>query len=145
MIEGGWSVRGTSRRAEGLEAIEAIGAEAALADPDRVGTIVELLGDVTVVGWLLGDLEGGPATAAALHGERLPSLLEKLVDTPVRGFVYEAVGTASAAALKSGEDAVEEASERWRIPVGFVRVSRADGESWAQDVARAVSAVIGLD
>ena len=36
---------------------------------------------------------GGPArTLAAIHGPRLERLLEQLVDTPVRGVVYEASG-----------------------------------------------------
>ncbi len=57
----GWAVRGTSRGEEGLAAIEAAGIEAALADPDRPGTLLELVGDVTVVHWLLGSAGGdGP-------------------------------------------------------------------------------------
>lgn len=142
LIGEGWSVRGTTRRAEGLELIERCGAEPALADPDRVGTIVELVGDVTVVCWLLGSAEGGSGVAGALHRERLPSLLGKLVDTPVRGFVYEAAGTVEGPTLVAGEAALMDAAERWRIPVRCVRTSRDSGE-WAQGVAHACSAVIG--
>ena len=42
-------MRGTSRREEGLAPIEAAGLEPALADPDRVGTLLDLVGDVAVV------------------------------------------------------------------------------------------------
>jgi uncharacterized protein YbjT (DUF2867 family) len=143
LIERGWAVRGTSRRADGLEAIASAGVEAALADPDRVGTIVELLGDVTVVCWLLGSVEGGSEVARTLHVERLPSLLEKLVDTPVRGYVHEAAGSADGGALEAGGAAVVDAAERWRIPVEWVRTSRETGEAWAERVANACSAVIG--
>ena len=51
-------MRGTSRREEGLAAIEAAGIEPALADPDRPGTVLELVGDVAVVVWLLGSAAG---------------------------------------------------------------------------------------
>ncbi len=42
-------MRGTSRGEHGLAAIEAAGIEPALADPDRVGTVLEVVGDVAVV------------------------------------------------------------------------------------------------
>ena len=85
----GWQVRGTSRVDSGLEAIDHAGLEPALADPDRPGTILELIGDVAVVVWLLGSADGEADELAAIHGPRLERLLEKLVDTPVRGFAYE--------------------------------------------------------
>ena len=98
----GWAVRGTSRRPEGLAAIEAAGIEPALADPDRPATLLDLVGDVTVVHWLLGSARAEPEVIAAIHGPRLERLLEKLVDTPVRGFVYEAEGRASSPAIWRG-------------------------------------------
>ncbi|HWN73538.1 MAG TPA: hypothetical protein VNN15_07015, partial [Solirubrobacterales bacterium] len=49
LLAEGWAVRGTSRRAEGLAAIEAAGIESAQADPDRPGTILELVNDVAVL------------------------------------------------------------------------------------------------
>ena len=113
LLAEGWAVRGTSRRAEGLAAIEAAGIEPALADPDRVGTLVELVGDVAVVFHLLGSAGGEPQALAELHGPRLERLLEKVVDTPVRGVVYEAVGTVDAAVLAGGLDLHV---ERVRLP-----------------------------
>jgi len=108
LIEG-WAVRGTSRSEEGLEAIEAAGIEPALADPDRPGTILELVNDVAVLVLLLGNLRGSAEEVEAIHGPRLERLLEHLVDTPVRGVVYE--GT------QSGAEIVRAASRTWRIPV----------------------------
>ena len=66
------------------------------------------LAGVTVVCWLLGDVPD-----ADLHGPRLRMLFEKLVDTPVRGVVYER-------GLPEGEEIARDAAERWRIPVEIV-------------------------
>lgn len=108
----GWAVRGTSRREEGLAAIEAAGIEPALADPDRPGTILELVGDVAVLVLLLGGATGSDEELAAIHGPRLERLMEHLVETPVRGVVYE--GT------EAGSEVVKVAGRTWRIPVEVV-------------------------
>jgi hypothetical protein len=133
----GWAVRGTSRAAAGREAIAAAGLEAAEADPDRVGSVVELLGDVTVLGWLLGDLEDAEAVAT-LNVPRLGSLLEKVVDTPVRGFVFEAPGGGE------GRELVEDAVSRWHVPAEVVAADRSDPDLWAAAVAAAVKRSVGL-
>ena len=109
LLAEGWAVRGTSRREEGLAAIEAAGIEPALADPDRPGTILELVNEVAVVVLLLGSATGTEEEIEAIHGPRLERLLEHLVDTPVRGVVYE--GT------ESGAEIVRAAGRTWRIPV----------------------------
>jgi uncharacterized protein YbjT (DUF2867 family) len=127
LLEQGWEVRGTSRREEGLEAIELAGIEAALADPEQPGTLLELVGDVTVVYWLLGSATGGAENVEAIHGPRLERFLERLVETPVRRFVYEAGGSVDTEILARGASAVETASRTWRIPVEIV-----DADAWAQ-------------
>ncbi|MFN8216102.1 MAG: hypothetical protein U0R71_05850 [Solirubrobacterales bacterium] len=116
----GWAVRGTSRREEGRAAIEAAGLEAAPADPERPGTVLDLVADVAVVYYLLGSARGPAAELAAIHGPRLERLLEKLVDTPVRGFVYEAVGAVEPALLAGGAELVRSAGDTWRIPHAVV-------------------------
>lgn len=108
-------MRGTSRREEGLAAIEAAGIEAASADPDRPGTILELVSDVAVLVLLLGSATGSDEELAAIHGPRLERLMEHLVDTPVRGVLYE--GTAA------GAEIVQAASRTWRIPVAPISPS----------------------
>jgi uncharacterized protein YbjT (DUF2867 family) len=116
----GWAVRGTSRRDEGLAEIEAAGIEPALADPAQPGTVLDLVGDVALVVWLLGSAEGEPSAVAAIHGEKLERLLERLVETPVRRFAYEAEGRVDRPVLERGAAAVRSAGERWRIPVALL-------------------------
>ncbi|HEY6145690.1 MAG TPA: hypothetical protein VIV13_05405 [Solirubrobacterales bacterium] len=112
LLAEGWAVRGTSRRSEGLEAIEAAGIEAAPADPDRPGTILELVEDVAVLVLLLGGAEGSEEELEAIHGPRLERLMEHLVETPVRGVVYEGA--------EAGAGVVRAAAATWRIPVEVV-------------------------
>jgi uncharacterized protein YbjT (DUF2867 family) len=135
LLAAGWAVRGTSRREEGLAAIEAAGIEAALADPDRPGTLLELVGDVAVVVYLLGSAEGSPESLAAIHGPRLERLLEHLVDTPVRGVAYEARGSVDAAVLEGGAEIVRTASRTWRIPVEILEGEPGDPGEWSQKMA----------
>jgi uncharacterized protein YbjT (DUF2867 family) len=137
----GWQVRGTSRDPVRLEAIEAADLEAVPADPDRPGTILELCGDVGVVVWLLGSAAGEPEDVEAIHGPRLERLLEKLVDTPVRGFAYEAAGSAPAALLEGGREIVERAGETWRIPVTALSGNRFE-PGWAGAAADAVNGLL---
>src|SRR6185436_13626745 len=117
LLAQGWAVRGTSRRAEGLEAIEAAGIEPALADPAQPGTLLDLVGDVAAVYWLFGSATGPEENLAALHGSCLERFLERLVETPVRRFVYEASGSVDAKLLERGADLVRVAGEQWHIPV----------------------------
>jgi uncharacterized protein YbjT (DUF2867 family) len=126
-----WQVRGTSRREEGLAAIEAAGLEAALADPAAPGMVLDLVGDVAVVVWLLGSAVGSVEELAGLHGRALERLLERIVETPVRGFLYEAKGGVDPALLARGREAVATASTRWRIPSA---VLSADSAAWADEV-----------
>jgi nucleoside-diphosphate-sugar epimerase len=143
--EGGWAVRGTSRRPDGLEPIEAAGREAGIAHPHRVGTILDHVGDVAVVVWLMGSASGSAEELEAVNVLRLGSLLEKLVDTPVRGFVFEASGTAGEEVLGAGSALVERAAMTWRIPVRVVTADRgdgADGASWAAAMSAAALAVL---
>jgi hypothetical protein len=104
----GHAVRGTTRDQGNATAIAAAGAEPYVGDPDRIGTLMDALAGVTVVCWLLGRVP-----EPELHGGRLRMLFEKLVDTPVRGVVYER-------GLPGGEAIAIDAAGRWRIPVEVV-------------------------
>ena len=79
--------------------------------------MLELCGDVAAVVWLLGSATGDSETISAIHGARLERLLEKLVDSPVRGFAYEAAGSVARETLAEGARIVERAGHEWRIPV----------------------------
>jgi uncharacterized protein YbjT (DUF2867 family) len=137
----GWEVRGTSRGEEGLVAIEEAGIEPARADPERPGTILDLVGDVTVVLWLLGSAKGSSEELAAIHGPRLEGLLERLVDTPVRGFLYEGAGTVDPKLLSAGAAIVQRAGDTWRIPVTVTEISRERGPAWVEELE---TKIIGL-
>src|SRR5688500_3406080 len=60
LVHAGWQVRGTTRGPGNAEDILEAGMEAAVADPDRVASILDYIGDVTLVFWLLGSAEGEP-------------------------------------------------------------------------------------
>jgi uncharacterized protein YbjT (DUF2867 family) len=135
LLSEGWAVRGTSRREEGLEAISAAGIEPALADPDRPVTILELVDDVAVLVLLLGSATGGEEELAAIHGPRLERLAEHLVDTPVRGVVYEATGSVEAATLAGGAEILRAAERTWRIPVAVLE----EGDSALEAVSGLIS------
>ncbi len=137
LLAEGWAVRGTSRREEGLEPIAAAGIEPALADPDRPGTLLELVGDVAVVHWLLASAQAEREAIAALHGPRLEHTLERLVDTPVRAFVYEASGCVPSHNLEQGETVVRSAAETWRIPIQVVATEPSDSAAWVEEMMAA--------
>lgn len=132
LVARGHAVRGTTRHADGVAAIEAVGAEAFVGDPDVVGTLTPAFDQVTVACVLLGSATGPPELLAALHGTRLEMLLTKLVDTTVRGIVYEASGTAGTAVLERGAALVRERCEDARIPYGLLRADprRVDASAW---------------
>jgi hypothetical protein len=136
-----WQVRGTSR-GNGLAAIDAAGLEGAQADPDRPGTVLDLCGDVGVVVWLLGSAVGERELLEAIHGPRLERLLEKLVDSPVRGFAYEADGSVPSELLAGGRRIAERAAGTWRIPVGMIDGDRSQA-GWAKRASASVAGVLG--
>ena len=138
LLDEGWAVRGTSRDEEGLDEIEAVGIEPARADPEQPGSVLDLVGDVTIVLWLLGSATGSAENLAAIHGPRLESLLERLVETPVRGFVYEGVGTVDPQVLGGGAELVRNAESTWRIPVAITKTPRGDGPAWVEELETSV-------
>jgi threonine dehydrogenase-like Zn-dependent dehydrogenase len=136
----GHAVRGTTRDTARLAEIEAAGAEAVVADPDRLGTVLTQLAGVTAICWLMGSASG--ETAAGLHGPRLQTLLERLVDTPVRGIVYEAAGTVDPALLADGAAAVRAASATWRMPAEVVEADPAEPAAWVVAMTAAVGRLL---
>ena len=134
----GHAVRGTSRSPARPPELDKAGIEGVIADPDRLGTLVPALASVTVVCWLMGSAEDSPD----VHGPRLRSLTEHLVDTPVRGLVYESAGTADSALLAQGASIVREASQTWHIPVEIVDTDPAAHEAWLGAMTAAVRGVL---
>jgi NAD(P)-dependent dehydrogenase (short-subunit alcohol dehydrogenase family) len=143
LVDAGWRVRGTTRDPRGAEDIVGAGLEAVVVDPDRVATVLDHVGDVTLLFWLLGSVVGQPDALAAIHGPRLERLLEELVDTPVRGVVYESSGRVPADLLAHGAAIVRAASERWRIPAQIVDADPADWEVWLEAMLDAAERLTG--
>jgi nucleoside-diphosphate-sugar epimerase len=114
----GHAVRGTTRHGANANAIAAAGAEPYVADPGRLVTLMDALAGVAVVCWLM--------RSVALDGGLDRMLFERLVDTPVRGVVYEG----------SSPQIAREASERWRIPLEVLGP--------ADDAKAAVDRLLGL-
>jgi hypothetical protein len=81
----GHAVRAVTRSPARRAAIEAAGAECWIGDPNVVGTLRYALDNVTLLLHLLGS-----ADDPDLHGSRLSMLLERTIDTTVRGLLYEA-------------------------------------------------------
>jgi nucleoside-diphosphate-sugar epimerase len=77
--------RSDRRRAE----IESTGAECFLGDPNRLATLRMAVEHVTVVCWLLATASGERESLRQLHRSRLEQFLHSLIDSGVRGFLYE--------------------------------------------------------
>jgi hypothetical protein len=144
LLEGGWQVRGTSRDREGVARIDEAGLEGAIADPNLPGTVLDLVGDIAVIVWLLGSAAGDPAEVAAIHGPRLETLLERLVDTPVRAFAYEDSGHLEPELLRRGREIVERAARAWRIPVALIGEGERSAPDWPELTAEAVRGLLAV-
>lgn len=126
----GHAVRGTTRDPANVAAIEAAGAEAWVGDPDRIATISYALDSVTILCWLMGSAAGTPDQLEALHGSRLKMLLERTIDTTVRGLVYEAAGTVDGGLLAQGAETVRAACTYSEIPHTLLEADPAVPEAW---------------
>ena len=129
----GHAVRGTSRNAARLPEIEAAGAEAVLADPDRLVTMMPAIEGVSVVCWLMGTAE-----APELHGARLESMLEHIVDTPARGLVYETGGVERPDAVVGAR----RIAATYSMPVEVLEEDPAQHDAWLRAAVAAVARVL---
>jgi hypothetical protein len=145
LVADGHAVRGTTRDRGRSREIAAAGAEPWVGDPLRLASLTGALDGVTLVCWLLGSASATPRDLAALHGPRLRFFLERMVDTTVRGFVYEAAGALADELLEQGGGIAAEAQRTWEIPVAEIRASPADPTAWLLDAAAAVRALLHGD
>jgi uncharacterized protein YbjT (DUF2867 family) len=139
----GHAVRGTTRTEARRAAIEDAGAECYIGDPDRIGTLTYALDGATVLCWLMGSAAGTEQDLAALHGTRLQMLLERAIDTTVRGVVYEAAGTADPSLLAAGRAAVERARGTSEIPYALIEQDPSDHAAWLGAARAAVGSLLG--
>jgi hypothetical protein len=136
-------VRGTARQSAGRAAIEAAGAEAVVADPDRVATLVPALDHVSVACILLGSAVGSPGQLQALHGSRLEMLLTRLIDTTVQGVVYETCGSVDPALLAAGSELVRAFAARTHARWSALDADPADHAQWLDTGIQRVAGVLG--
>lgn len=141
----GHAVRGTTRSEERRAEIEAAGAEVWVGDPDRIATISYALADVTILCWLMGSAEGPDEKIAALHGSRLSMLLERSIDTTVRGLLYEAAGSVDAGLLAGGAETVRAACGYSEIPHALLDADPADHAAWLAAALAAIDKLLAYE
>jgi TrkA-N domain len=142
LLTDGHAVRGTTRDPRACEAIEAVGVEPWVGDPNRLSTLTGALDAVTIVCWLLASACGDASLLTDLHGTRLSAYLRQMVDTTVRGFAYEAVGTVDAAVLGHGREVVAEASRTWEIPTAVIEGDPSSPAQWPATARRAIRGLL---
>jgi uncharacterized protein YbjT (DUF2867 family) len=135
----GHTVRGTTRNPNRRKEIEATGAEAYLADPDRIGTLTPALDGVTIVCLLLGSATGTHDHVKALHTTRLETLLQRTIDTTIQGFIYEAQGTVGQDILHTGAKRVQATCTHNRIPY---RILHTESDRWLAEATSAIDALL---
>jgi len=134
----GHAVRGTTRDRRRASEIEAVGAEAVVGDPNVIATLAGTLEHVAVACILLGSAAGTPEQLSALHGSRLDMLLTRMVDTTVRGVVYEAAGSVDPEVLRDGAARVRTCCEDSRIPYVLLRANPREHRVWGAEAVLAV-------
>lgn len=141
----GHAVRGTTRDPTRADAIAAAGVEAVVGDPDRVATLVSTLESVTLACILLGSATGPPSRVAALHTTRLEMLLQRMLDSTVRGVVYEAAGSVDPDLLRGGAERVRAFCEDSHVGWALLEAEPADSEAWRVSAAAAVERLLASD
>jgi uncharacterized protein YbjT (DUF2867 family) len=140
LIAEGHAVRAVTRSEDRRAEIEAAGCECWIGDPDRIGTLRYALENATVLLWVLGTASGGDVEA--LHGSRLEMMLERTVDTTVRGVLYERAGSLPADVLAAGAAQVQAAHDRHGIPIAFLDADPRDVDGWVADARAGIDAVL---
>lgn len=149
LVGRGHVVRVSTRTEDGRAAIEAAGAECWIGTPQRMGTLRAALDGVALACWLLAATSG--EEVRALHGALLERFMHQLIDTTVRGFVYEAcpppapAGDAAvpAAVLEGGASIARTVGARNAIPVVLVEGPFAHDRVWLAQMRAAVRSLLG--
>jgi uncharacterized protein YbjT (DUF2867 family) len=128
LVAEGHAVRAVTREESKRPLLEEAGCECWIGDPDRIGTLRYALENATVLLWLLGTVD-----VRELHGSRLAMMLERSVDTTVRGVLYEG---------RAGEAVVQAAHDRHGIPIAFLDEDAADVEAWVAGARAGIDALL---
>jgi glycine/D-amino acid oxidase-like deaminating enzyme len=151
MAQAGHVLRITTRSEDQRAAIEASGAECWIATPARVGTLRAALEGVTLACWLLAGASGAAEDQRALHGSRLELFMRQVIDTTVRGFIYEASIPAAqsggsavpAGVLGEGARIARAMGARNAIPVAVIEGTATDAEGWLSQMRAAARSLLG--
>jgi hypothetical protein len=128
LVAEGHAVRAVTRDESRRTQLEDAGCECWIGDPDRVGTLRYALDNATALLWLLGTVD-----VAELHGSRLEMMLERTVDTTVRGVLYEG---------RRGEAIVQAAHDRHGIPIAFLDADPGEVDSWVAEARARIAALL---
>jgi uncharacterized protein YbjT (DUF2867 family) len=131
LVADGHAVRAVTRDESKRPLLESAGCECWIGDPDRIGTLRYALDNATVLLWLLATVD-----VPALHGSRLEMMLERTVDTTVRGVLYEG---------RAGADVVQAAHDRHGIPIAFLEADPGDEAAWAAAARAGIDALLATD
>lgn len=126
-------MRGTTRDPARAPEIAAAGAEPFVGDPDRIATLMPALEGVAVAVWLLGGVDDD----SPVHGDRFEFFLGKVVDTMVRGVLYERPHDGGG----GGQALLEGAAQTWEIPIRVV--DHGVGDVWRARASTAVESLLG--
>jgi uncharacterized protein YbjT (DUF2867 family) len=138
----GHAVRGTSRDAGRLAQMQSAGVEPVHGDPDRIATIAPAFDHASVTCVLLGSATGGEDELTALHTTRLEMLLTRMLDTTVRGVVYEAAGSVPSEFLEAGARIVDRMCAGSLIPYVLLHHDPADRDEWLAAATDAVGRLL---
>ena len=92
--------------------------------------MLDAIEGVTLIFWLLGSPRATHEASRRSTARGSSALLEEIVDTPVRGFVYELTRTLEPAPAAARVEALRAADERWRIPFEVVAADPASPRMW---------------
>ncbi|MBO9531981.1 MAG: NAD(P)H-binding protein [Solirubrobacteraceae bacterium] len=142
----GDAARVVTRKPERRAEIEAVGAEYLDGDPDRIGTLRYACENVTILVWALATATGDDLEKIdALHGSRLQMMLERTIDTTVRGVIYEARGTLPGDTLARGREVIERMCRKNEIPFTFLEADPADTAAWVDAADDAIAGLLAMD
>jgi hypothetical protein len=140
----GHAVRITTRTQARRAEIESTGAECWIGTPARLGTLRGALDGATIACWMLARASGQPEELRELHGPRVESFMRQLIDTTVRGLVYDASPQAPARRLlERGAETVRSLAVFNAIPARVLAPARDDDQSWVAGARSAVEELLG--
>ncbi len=101
---------------------------------------------MTILVWALATATGDDLEKVhALHGSRLEMMLERTIDTTVRGVLYEAEGSLPNDVLAQGREVIERMCRKNEIPFAFIEADPADATSWAEAADAGLVALLARD